>query len=40
MGYANVFNEFGRWEFYSGNTQAFPYREKAANRGDTYKTDP
>lgn len=28
MGYANVFNEFGRWLFYSGNTQAFRYEER------------
>lgn len=29
MGYANVFNEYGRWEFYSGNTQTFTFEEKA-----------
>ncbi|MCW3097908.1 MAG: putative transcriptional regulator [Chthonomonadaceae bacterium] len=28
MGYANVFNSYGRWEFYSGNTEAFPYSQK------------
>jgi predicted HTH transcriptional regulator len=28
MGYANVFNQYGRWEFYSGNTDAFPYEER------------
>jgi hypothetical protein len=28
MGYANVFNEYGRWLFYSGNTQAFRYDER------------
>ena len=28
MGYANVFNQYGRWEFYSGNTEAFAYRER------------
>lgn len=28
MGYANVFNQYGRWEFYSGNTEAFPYSER------------
>ncbi len=28
MGYANVFNEYGRWLFYSGNTQAFAYEER------------
>jgi argonaute-like protein implicated in RNA metabolism and viral defense len=29
MGYANVFNQFGRWMFYSGNTQAFAYQDRA-----------
>lgn len=33
MGYANVFNEFGRWLFYSGNTQAFPFAERAQRLG-------
>lgn len=33
MGYANVFNEFGRWEFYAGNTQAFPYAERSEHFG-------
>jgi hypothetical protein len=28
MGYAKVFNQYGRWEFYSGNTQAFAYSER------------
>ncbi|NER29970.1 MAG: transcriptional regulator, partial [Symploca sp. SIO1C4] len=28
MGYANVFNQYGRWEFYSGNTEAFAYKER------------
>jgi hypothetical protein len=28
MGYANVFNQYGRWMFYSGNTEAFPYEER------------
>jgi argonaute-like protein implicated in RNA metabolism and viral defense len=28
LGYATVFNEFGRWEFYSGNTEAFSYEER------------
>ncbi|NER32126.1 MAG: transcriptional regulator, partial [Symploca sp. SIO1C4] len=26
--YANVFNQYGRWEFYSGNTEAFAYKER------------
>ncbi len=29
MGYANVFNSFGRWVFYSGNTETFAYEERA-----------
>lgn len=28
MGYANVFNQYGRWEFYSGNTQTFAYSDR------------
>ena len=28
MGYANVFNNYGRWKFYAGNTQAFPYEQR------------
>ena len=28
MGYANVFNQYGKWEFYSGNTETFPYSER------------
>jgi argonaute-like protein implicated in RNA metabolism and viral defense len=28
MGYANVFNQYGRWEFYTGNTNAFHSNEK------------
>jgi predicted HTH transcriptional regulator len=31
MAFANVFNEYGRWEFYSGSTEAFPYSERAAH---------
>lgn len=31
MGYANVFNQFGKWEFYSGNTTTFAYAERAKN---------
>ena len=29
MGFANVFNEYGRWEFYSGGTDVFSYSERA-----------
>jgi hypothetical protein len=28
IGYANVFNEDGKWQFYSGNTEAFAYEER------------
>ncbi|WP_434684833.1 RNA-binding domain-containing protein [Pseudanabaena minima] len=28
MGYANVFDQYGRWQFYSGNIDTFPYGEK------------
>jgi predicted HTH transcriptional regulator len=29
MGYANVFNRYGRWLFYSGNAQTFAYDERS-----------
>lgn len=29
IGYATVFNQFGRWQFYSGNTEAFSYEERS-----------
>ncbi len=28
MGYANVFSKFGKWVFYSGNTNTFSYEER------------
>jgi len=28
MGFANVFNSYGRWEFYSGNTSYFNYEQR------------
>lgn len=31
MGYANVFNQYGRWLFYSANTETFPYEERHIN---------
>lgn len=33
LGYANVFNKFGRWEFYSGSGETFPYAERAHRFG-------
>lgn len=29
MGYANVFNRYGRWLFYSGNVETFAYAERS-----------
>lgn len=29
IGFANVFNRYGRWEFYSGGTRPVPYKERA-----------
>jgi len=34
MGYANVFNRYGRWLFYSGNMQTFDYHERTARLAD------
>ena len=31
MGFTNVFNEYGRWEFYSGGGDTFPYEERATH---------
>lgn len=28
LGYANVFNQYGQWQFYKGNNKAFNYDEK------------
>lgn len=28
MGHANVFDQYGKWQFYSGNIDIFPYSEK------------
>jgi predicted HTH transcriptional regulator len=28
MGYANVFDQYGKWQFYSGNTKVFSYNER------------
>jgi hypothetical protein len=29
MGFANVFNQYGRWEFYSGGTEVVAYTDRA-----------
>jgi predicted HTH transcriptional regulator len=34
MGYANVFNKFGQWQYYSGSSAAFRYEERANQFGD------
>lgn len=31
MAFANVFNEYGRWEFYSGGSEVFSYEERTRN---------
>jgi len=38
MGYANVFNEYGKWLFYSGNMQPFPYEERGARFRELVKS--
>lgn len=37
MGYANVFNQYGRWMFYSGSSTAFDYEERATHFGELTK---
>jgi predicted HTH transcriptional regulator len=34
MGYANVFNRYGKWEFYSGNVATFSFEERAIYLGN------
>ena len=31
MGFANVFNSYGKWEFYSGNTSYFNFEERTSH---------
>lgn len=38
MGYANVFNRYGRWLFYSGNAQTFAYNERARRLSELVAT--
>jgi argonaute-like protein implicated in RNA metabolism and viral defense len=33
MGFANVFNSYGKWEFYSGNTSYFNFEERPQHLG-------
>jgi len=33
MGFANVFNSYGKWEFYSGNTSYFNFEERTQHLG-------
>lgn len=37
MGFANVFNSYGRWEFYSGNTSYFAFEERRKHLGDVVR---
>jgi predicted HTH transcriptional regulator len=34
MGFANVFSNYGKWEFYSGDTSSFDYEERAKRFAD------
>jgi predicted HTH transcriptional regulator len=38
MGYANVFNSYGRWRFYSANTETFPFDKRAEYFGTLVQT--
>ena len=38
MGYANVFNSYGRWLFYSGNVQTFAYSERTRRLAELIET--
>ena len=40
MGYANVFNNYGRWAFYSANTETFPFEKKTEYFGKLVEGDP
>ena len=38
MGFASVFNRYGRWEFYSGNTSYFSFEERTLHLSQLVKT--
>lgn len=38
MGFANVFNQYGRWEFYQGNANTFDYDERREYFKDLVKS--
>ena len=38
MGFASVFNSYGRWEFYSGNTSYFDFEERTHHLAQLVKT--
>ncbi len=37
MGFANVFNRYGKWEFYSGNPSYFDYEQRATHLAQLVK---
>jgi hypothetical protein len=37
MGYVNVFDAYGRWRFYQGDSAAFPFEERLAHYKDLVK---
>lgn len=38
MGFASVFNSYGRWEYYSGNTSYFDFEERTLHLAQLVKT--
>lgn len=37
MGYVNVFDSYGRWRFYQGDTESFPFEERLKHYGELVK---
>lgn len=37
MGYANVFDAYGRWRFYQGDSAAFPFEKRLEHYGDVVR---
>lgn len=37
MGYANIFDAYGRWQFYQGDSMAFPFNERLHHYGELIK---
>ena len=37
MAYVNVFDKYGRWKFYQGDVEAFPYEERHKHYSEIIK---